>query len=357
MTFDPGRRGPRPVELDGHTPACPTWASEEQVASLMAEEYGLRYHVRPDQVISAAAPGPRPSRCGSPTTIDPDWPTIAKLLDESHRALRPTSSARAHRAPPSPSARVGGLAPARASRAPQPPPARRRREHRAGRRRRRNARRDFGRHGLGARRTGLTSTRSTRCTDRRPAPSTPPTSWRARPALGTQHLLRRHQQRAFIDLARAPGGRPIVNLGYLLDDVRDRRKRLDSARARRRRRRWPCWPPNVDTRARRSVLGPFADARALMGALRAGATMPVVAGAPFPLRRPALSGRVAERADSGADGRGARATRTCWRCSPAAAPCGPAVRIRSLLRGPATAPPVRRPLAARYLDRAEPYRR
>jgi hypothetical protein len=75
--------------------------SSENVAALMAEEYGLRFHVRPDQVFDAAAPRAEAFKMWLLTTTDPDYQTIGKLLIESHRALR-TGLERARAARPSP---------------------------------------------------------------------------------------------------------------------------------------------------------------------------------------------------------------------------------------------------------------
>lgn len=62
--------------------------STEQVATLMAEEYGMRFHVRPDQVFDAAAPRAEAFKMWLTGGTDPDYQTINKLLIESHRALR-----------------------------------------------------------------------------------------------------------------------------------------------------------------------------------------------------------------------------------------------------------------------------
>lgn len=60
----------------------------EQVATLMAEEYAMRFHVRPDQVFDAAAPRAEAFKMWLAPGPDPDYQTIGKLLIESHRALR-----------------------------------------------------------------------------------------------------------------------------------------------------------------------------------------------------------------------------------------------------------------------------
>lgn len=99
-------------------------------------------------------------------------------------------------------------------------------------------------------------------------------------AIGTSIYSEDINSRAFIDVRRPLVGRPIIDLGFLLDDVAIRRKPLDTARVLS-----PATPPlfvmatDVGT-ARAVALSGFADARALFGALRASATMPVVAGPP-----------------------------------------------------------------------------
>ena len=86
--------------------------------------------------------------------------------------------------------------------------------------------------------------------------------------------------RSFIDLSRALRGRPIVNLAFLLDDVAVRRKPLDVARVLNSPTRLRVLATDVAL-AQPVVFGDFADAAALFGALRAGATMPVIAGGPW----------------------------------------------------------------------------
>jgi predicted patatin/cPLA2 family phospholipase len=96
--------------------------------------------------------------------------------------------------------------------------------------------------------------------------------------IGTTIYFEDINNRRFIDLARPLRGKPIVDLGYLIDDVATRRKPLDAARV-------------IDTgaltvlathvpTASRAALRAFASPPRLLEALRAGATMPVVAGPP-----------------------------------------------------------------------------
>jgi predicted patatin/cPLA2 family phospholipase len=98
--------------------------------------------------------------------------------------------------------------------------------------------------------------------------------------LGTTIYYEDINNASFIRLARAAVRRPIVNLGYLLDDVAVRRKPLRVERVLTSASPLSVLATDVDRQAPR-VFGPFADARTLFAALRAGATMPVVAGGPF----------------------------------------------------------------------------
>jgi predicted patatin/cPLA2 family phospholipase len=98
--------------------------------------------------------------------------------------------------------------------------------------------------------------------------------------LGTTIYYEDINNASFIRLGRAAAGRPIVNLGYLLDDVARHRKRLDVARILASSTPLSVLATDVDRR-QAHAFGSFADDSALFAALRAGATMPVVAGAPF----------------------------------------------------------------------------
>jgi len=97
--------------------------------------------------------------------------------------------------------------------------------------------------------------------------------------LGTRIYYEDINNARFIDLSRALYGRPIVDLSFLLDDVAVRRKRLEVSRVLASRTPLSVIATDVETH-RSSALGPFGDATALFAALRAGATMPVMAGAP-----------------------------------------------------------------------------
>jgi predicted patatin/cPLA2 family phospholipase len=97
--------------------------------------------------------------------------------------------------------------------------------------------------------------------------------------LGTTIYYEDINNARFIALFRALSGRPIVDLGYLLDDVAMRRKRLDVGRVLASATPLSVIATDVASKQSRA-LGPFADAGRLFGALRASATMPVMAGAP-----------------------------------------------------------------------------
>jgi hypothetical protein len=58
------------------------------LASLMAEEYGARFHLRPDQVYAATAPRAEAYKTWILGGPDPDYTTIGKLLVESYRNLK-----------------------------------------------------------------------------------------------------------------------------------------------------------------------------------------------------------------------------------------------------------------------------
>jgi predicted patatin/cPLA2 family phospholipase len=98
--------------------------------------------------------------------------------------------------------------------------------------------------------------------------------------LGTTIFHDDINNRHFIDLRRPLLGRPIVNLSFLLEEVVVRRKPLDVARV--LGSPTPLRVLATDVVAGAScVLRDFQDAPALLAALRAGATMPVIAGGPF----------------------------------------------------------------------------
>jgi len=97
--------------------------------------------------------------------------------------------------------------------------------------------------------------------------------------LGTRIYYEDINNARFIDLSRAARRRPIVNLGYLLDDVAVHRKRLDTDRVLRSPTSLTIMATDVDSGSPRALTG-FQDAPHLFSAMRASATMPVMAGPP-----------------------------------------------------------------------------
>lgn len=97
--------------------------------------------------------------------------------------------------------------------------------------------------------------------------------------LGTTIYYEDINNRRFIDLLRPLSGRPIVDLTFLLDDVAVRRKRLDVDRVLESASPLSVLATDVATRRAVALRG-FRDSAGLLQALRAGATMPVVAGPP-----------------------------------------------------------------------------
>jgi predicted patatin/cPLA2 family phospholipase len=97
--------------------------------------------------------------------------------------------------------------------------------------------------------------------------------------LGTTIYAEDINNRQFIDLSRPLRGRPIVDLGFLIDHVATVRKPLDAARVLASASPLTVIATEV-TMAARTPLRHFADGNDLLTALRAGATMPVIAGFP-----------------------------------------------------------------------------
>lgn len=87
--------------------------------------------------------------------------------------------------------------------------------------------------------------------------------------------------RRFINFGRAARGRAILDLGFLLDDVAVHRKRLQVGRVVSASSPLVVLATDVDAEAPVALRG-FADGPALLGALRASSTMPIVAGGPWP---------------------------------------------------------------------------
>lgn len=98
--------------------------------------------------------------------------------------------------------------------------------------------------------------------------------------LGTTIYFEDINNRAFIDMSRPLIGRPIVNLGFLLDDVARHRKHLDTERIMAGGTPLSVLATDVDSRTS-VTFRDFETPERLFGALRAGATMPVIAGGPF----------------------------------------------------------------------------
>ena len=93
-------------------------------------------------------------------------------------------------------------------------------------------------------------------------------------ALGTTIYSEDINNRSFIDMRRAVGAKPIVDLSFLLDDVAHRRKPLDYARVLAARAPLTVVATDVAT-GERAALGPFTTPADLRSALRASATMPI----------------------------------------------------------------------------------
>jgi predicted patatin/cPLA2 family phospholipase len=98
-------------------------------------------------------------------------------------------------------------------------------------------------------------------------------------ALGATIYYDDINNRRFIDLRRPLRNRPIVNLDFLVDDIVGRRKRLDVARVLASTTPLSVLATHVAS-ATAVRLDKFADAHDLVAALRASATMPIVAGGP-----------------------------------------------------------------------------
>lgn len=101
--------------------------------------------------------------------------------------------------------------------------------------------------------------------------------------MGTTIYFEDINNNRFISLARPLAGRPIVNLDFLLNDVATRMKPLDASRVLSSPAPLTVMATDV-TSATRAPLRDFEDPGALFGAMRAGATMPVVAGPPVTFR-------------------------------------------------------------------------
>jgi predicted patatin/cPLA2 family phospholipase len=97
--------------------------------------------------------------------------------------------------------------------------------------------------------------------------------------VGTSIYYEDINNRRFIDLRRALTRRPIVDLDFLIDEIARRRKPLAIDRVLGARSPLSVIATDVGGECV-ATFRDFADDRRLFDALRAGATMPVVAGAP-----------------------------------------------------------------------------
>jgi predicted patatin/cPLA2 family phospholipase len=102
-------------------------------------------------------------------------------------------------------------------------------------------------------------------------------------ALGTTIYSENINGPSFISFLRPLRGRPIIDLDFLLDVVVPTRKPLDIARVMAATAPLAVLATDVE-RAEPAVLRDFRDEADLCGALRAGATMPILAGGPFAYR-------------------------------------------------------------------------
>ena len=100
-------------------------------------------------------------------------------------------------------------------------------------------------------------------------------------AIGTTIYYEDINNTRFISLRRTLVGRPIVNLGFLIDEVAVRRKPLDLDRVLASPTPLSVLATDVIS-CRSVVLRGFTSGRQLLDAMRAGATMPVIAGDPAP---------------------------------------------------------------------------
>jgi predicted patatin/cPLA2 family phospholipase len=98
--------------------------------------------------------------------------------------------------------------------------------------------------------------------------------------LGTTIYHQDINNRRFIDLSRPLRGRSIVDLAFLLDDVARRRKRLDTDRVLGARAGLTILATDV-AREASCAFTRFTNADDLFHAMRAGATMPIIAGGPY----------------------------------------------------------------------------
>ena len=72
------------------TARLPDLNDTNEIASQMAEEYGMRYGMRSDQMFTPAASRAQAFKLMITSTTDPDWPGITELLIESYASLQKT---------------------------------------------------------------------------------------------------------------------------------------------------------------------------------------------------------------------------------------------------------------------------
>lgn len=70
------------------TARMPNLNDTNDIASQMAEEYGMRYGMRSDQMFTPAASRAQAFKLMITSTTDPDWPGITELLIESYTSLQ-----------------------------------------------------------------------------------------------------------------------------------------------------------------------------------------------------------------------------------------------------------------------------
>lgn len=102
-------------------------------------------------------------------------------------------------------------------------------------------------------------------------------------AFGAAIYYQNINNRSFIDFLRPLSGRPIVDLDFLVDDVMMGPKPMDTARVISSPVPLVALATDAATGKRHAFRG-FTDGRDLLHALRAGATMPIVAGPPYQFR-------------------------------------------------------------------------
>jgi len=102
-------------------------------------------------------------------------------------------------------------------------------------------------------------------------------------ALGTRIYYEDINNASFISWRRLPTRRPVLDLSYLLDEVATTRKRLDAERVIRSPVPLTVMATAIDP-VGGATLRDFDSPEDLMAALRAGATMPIVAGGPARFR-------------------------------------------------------------------------